>query len=371
VIQLSRRFNAGAPYADPRVHVHIDDARSYLAKAEPGYDLVVFGYLDSQALFSSMSNARLDGYVYTVESMRAAYRLVKDHGILTLSFYVTRDWLATKLYLMLKEATGREPVMYLAGRQMLLCVPRQPGLKAPAKLFHYNRAVFDDLPRTDLPTDDWPYLYLTRKTIPTDYLISIGSLLVLSVLAGLGLRRAAPGRGDVHFGLLGMGFLLLETKSISDCTLFFGTTWFVTTTVVAGVLLMVMAANLLAERLRGFSFWMYAPLLGTLALLFFIPREQILELGYAGRLLWTLLVVPLPIFFAGIIFSTTFRDSGTPSASFGANLVGAMVGGFCEYLGMAIGSHLLSLLVIAAYLGSLLILASGRKDGSGRAGAGL
>src|ERR1017187_8912499 len=56
IVRISRRFNAGAPYSDPRVSIHIDDARSYLATAKPGYDLVVFGFLDSQALFSSMNN---------------------------------------------------------------------------------------------------------------------------------------------------------------------------------------------------------------------------------------------------------------------------------------------------------------------------
>jgi hypothetical protein len=160
-----------------------------------------------------------------------------------------------------------------------------------------------------------------------------------------------------------MGFLLLETKSIGDCTLFFGATWFVTMIVVSGVLLMVIAANLLAERLARFSFWMYAPLFAILALLLAVPRESILEFEFAGRLLWTLLVVPLPVFFAGIIFSTTFRESPAPAAVFGANLIGAMFGGFCEYLGMAVGNHRLSLLVVIAYLGSLLVLASSRRAG--------
>ncbi len=82
VIATSRRFNAGAPYSDPRVSVRIDDARSYLAKARPGYDVVVFGFLDSQALFSTMNNVRLDGYVYTVESMRSAFGLLNEHGML-------------------------------------------------------------------------------------------------------------------------------------------------------------------------------------------------------------------------------------------------------------------------------------------------
>ena len=76
--------------------VHIDDARSYLAKAQPGYDLVVFGFLDSQALFSTMNNVRLDGYVYTVESMRSAFRLLNDQGMLTLSFFLGRPWLGAE-----------------------------------------------------------------------------------------------------------------------------------------------------------------------------------------------------------------------------------------------------------------------------------
>jgi hypothetical protein len=158
-----------------------------------------------------------------------------------------------------------------------------------------------------------------------------------------------------------MGFLLLETKSITDCTLYFGATWLVTVIVVTGVLLMVMAANLIAVRMKEFSLGMYAPLFIALALLFLVPREQVLGIAFSGRLLWALLVVPLPVFFAGIIFSTTFRQAAVPSAAFGSNLIGAMVGGFCEYLAMAVGSLRLSALVAAAYLLSLLIMLAARR----------
>ncbi len=126
---------------------------------------------------------------------------------------------------------------------------------------------------------------------------------------------------------------------------------------------MVIAANLLAERLRAFSPWMSLPLFAALALLIIVPRESVLDFGFAGRMTWTLLAIPLPIFFAGIIFSTTFREASSPSAVFGANLIGAMVGGFCEYLGMALGNRALSVLVICAYLGSLLVLSSARRSG--------
>ena len=358
IVGISRRFNSGGPYLDPRVSVYVDDARSYVAKATPGYDAVVFGFLDSQALFNNMNNVRLDGYVYTVESIRSAFRLLNSHGVLTLSFYLGKPWLGPKLYELVAEATGRPPVAYFAGNSMILCAPEDTQAAFPDKIYQFTRGGYSQLPSMDLPTDDWPFLYLIRRTVPSDYLVAIASLLIFSIFSVACLRGRSFGRSDIHFGLLGMGFLLLETKNISDCTLFFGATWFVSLVVITGILLMVMAANLVAGRLRRFSLGLYVPLCISLVFLIVVPRESILQFGFATRMLWTLLVVPLPVFFAGIIFSTTFRDAESPSAVFGANLIGAMVGGFCEYLSMAIGNHRLSMLVIAAYLGSMLMMAS-------------
>jgi hypothetical protein len=240
---------------------------------------------------------------------------------------------------------------------MILCVTRDSGAVLPEKLYEFTKGGYANMPVMDLPTDDWPFLYLIKRTIPSDYLVAIGSLLLLSIGSIAFLRGRSFGRSDVHFSLLGLGFLLLETKNISDCTLFFGTTWLVTLVVVTGILLMVMGANMVAGCIKRFSFWMYAPLLASLAVLYVVPRENILQFEYNTRMLWTLFVVPLPIFFAGIIFSSTFRNAESPSAAFGANLIGAMIGGFCEYLCMAVGSHRLSMLVFAAYLGSMLVMA--------------
>jgi hypothetical protein len=134
--------------------------------------------------------------------------------------------------------------------------------------------------------------------------------------------------------------------------------------VVAGVLLMGLAANIVAMRMSRFRMWLYAPLIATLLLLYFVRRDSVLELSFDQRLLWSPLVEPLPIFFAGLIFSTTFRQGSNPSAFFGPNLIGAMIGGFCEYLSMVIGNKNLMFLVIAAYLISLGVqmrLASGHS----------
>jgi hypothetical protein len=359
LIELARRFNAAAVYDNPRVSVHIDDARAFMHRAESGYDLIVFGFLDSQALFSYMSNIRLDGFIYTVESLRAAYGLLNDDGMLALSFAAEQPWLARKLFQMVAEATGKEPLVYEYPPRIILCAFRGNAPMHPPTFDHYELQP-GDTHEIDLATDDWPYLYLSKKTVPADYVTVIVVLLILSLIAVFALRGRGFGAEDGHFLFLGWAFLLLETKSISDCSLYFGTTWLVTMIVIVGVLLMVLAANLVAMQLKRFSFLLYLPLFAALGVLYLVPRESILAFSFSGRLLWTLLAVPLPMFFAGLIFSTTFRESKVPAALLGANLIGAMIGGFCEYLGMAIGSQNLTLVVVAAYGASLVcrVLAS-------------
>ena len=356
LVKLSNRFNASQIYASPKVHVHVEDARAFLRRSSGGYDMVVFGFLDSQTLFSAMSNIRLDGYIYTVQSMQSAFGLLNEDGVLSLSFMAGHEWLARKLVHMVALATHQMPIIYESQGQVVICAFRGQHADPPPKYGRFVRTVLragDDLSEAVAPTDDWPFLYLSRKTIPADYLIVIGILLVITIPAVFMLRGRGFDMNDGHFLFLGLGFLLLETKSISDCSLYFGTTWFVTLVVVAGVLLMVLVANLLAIRMSRFRPWLYGPLVGTLLLLYLVKRDSILALSFDQRLLWSILVMPLPIFFAGLIFSTTFRQGSNPSSFFGANLIGAMIGGFSEYLSMIIGSQNLMFLIIGAYLVSL------------------
>ena len=357
-IRISRRFNSSGVYDDERVTTHITDARAFFRQATPGYDLVVFGFLDSQALSSSMANIRLDGFVYTAESMRAAYRLVGDQGMLSLAFYIShRPFMIHKLYRMLEEGTGKAPMVYADAdtSRVVFIVRKGREVTGPAAFASLSRI---DLEPIEFPvaTDDWPYLYLAYHTIPSDYLLVIGTLLLLSIVAVLALKPPGIGASHGHFAFLGAGFLLLQTKSIVDASLYFGATWFVTMLVIAGVLLMVMAANWMAIRRRFDAKLIYVPLIASLLVLILVPREWILALPWGGRLAWTLLAVPLPIFFAGLVFSTTFKREAQPASAFGANLLGATVGGFAEYLGMVVGSQALSLLVIACYLCSYLVL---------------
>ena len=79
---IGRLGHPQQPYADPRVHLHVNDARAYLRTAARKYDVIVFGTLDSQTLLSGMSSVRLDNYVYTVESFRSAREALKPDGTL-------------------------------------------------------------------------------------------------------------------------------------------------------------------------------------------------------------------------------------------------------------------------------------------------
>jgi hypothetical protein len=356
IVDIARRYSAAGVYGHPRVETHLDDARAFFERATPGYDLVVFGMLDSHGLISSMANIRLDGFVYTVEGIRSAWRLLNDRGVLSLAFWTaSRPWLGGKLYRMVAEATGRQPRSYsLPDGTIVLIVERQPLHDPPTAFGEYRswRPTAADL-ASPPATDNWPYLYLRHRTVPPDYLFVILSLLVISVVAVLKLKPRGAGAEELHFGALGAGFLLLETKSIVDSSLYFGATWFVSLVVISGVLLWVLLANAVAGRFDGFSRWLYVPLIGSILLVYAIPHTFILALPFTARVAWTAIAVPMPLFFAGLVFSSTFKRSAHPSAVFGANLVGAMVGGFAEYLSMAIGSRNLVAVAVAAYLVSL------------------
>lgn len=356
IIRIGQQFNPSQAYRDPRVSVYETDARTFFKQSRKRYDVVVFGFLDSQSLFSQMSNIRLDGYVHTRESFREAFGLLREGGLLSISFFTQKEiWLVDRLVTMVRSATNTVPLVYIrpTGQVIILAgkgfVPQGPS--------HFNayRRVAWQPSGTPEATDDWPYLYLRRRFIPSDYLTNIAALLAVS-LVFVFLSSDSKRRGiNLHFFFLGAGFLLLETKSITAISLYFGTTWFVSMVVILGILLMALLANFAATKLRQASFILYLPLIASVVFLYLFPNQVVLAWSFPLRLMYSLTVIPLPIFFAGLIFSTTFRESEDASFSFGSNLLGAMVGGFAEYLGMITGMKALLLVVLVFYLASLLV----------------
>lgn len=362
ITQMGHQYNASQSYKDPRVSIYNTDARAFFKQTGKKYDMVVFGFLDSQGLFSQMSNIRLDSYVYTRESFREAFGLLREGGLLSITFAAGREWLIDRLVAMVRSVTGAVPLIYVTEKKGNVIILAGKGFvpQGPNDFINYQRIEWAPS-QTPEALDDWPYLYLRQRSIPLDYLVTIGFLLGVSLLF-LFLSSDKKGKGlDLHFFFLGAGFLLLETKSITAISLYFGTTWFVSMIVILGVLMMVLLANLVASKIDRFSTILYLPLIASIGFLYFFPIQNVAGWSFHSRLIFSLTLIPLPIFFAGLIFSSTFRASEDPSFSFGSNLLGAMVGGFAEYLGMITGTKALLLIVLVFYLTSVLVRLRGPR----------
>jgi hypothetical protein len=74
-------------------------------------------------------------------------------------------------------------------------------------------------------------------------------------------------------------------------------------------------------------------------------------------------LVFVPIFFAGVIFATSFKRTTQPDRAFGINVAGAMIGGLAEYSSMALGFQYVVLIAILFYALSAIGL-TGEEDTS-------
>ncbi len=355
IIQFGRQFNPSQSYDDPRVAVVNTDARPFFRQTDKTYDMVVFGFLDSQSLLSQMSSIRLDGYVYTRESFREAFKLVRRGGLMSVSFFSGGHlWLLDRLIAMVQSATGSTPLIFAKSTGQVIILAPKNYVLPELKQFQSYRKILRTPRDTEEALDDWPYLYLRSRSIPLEYRLTIGFLLLVSSLFIFAAMDRRSRHLDFHFFFLGAGFLLLETKSITTASLFFGATWLVSMVVILGVLIMALLANWVASKISAFTPWLYLPLLASVSGLYFLPNSVVLGWSSSARLAYCLALIPLPVFFAGLIFSLGFKAHKDPSFAFGSNLLGAMVGGFVEYAGMMTGTKVLLLVIAVFYLASYL-----------------
>jgi hypothetical protein len=211
---------------------------------------------------------------------------------------------------------------------------------------------------SNLPVDDWPFLYLPRRTVPGAYVVMVVMLALVSVAAvrrgGLTLGRFGAEHG--HFFFLGAGFLLMEVYAINRLALLFGTTWIVSAVAIAAVLALIVAANaLLAVVPRLPVALAYLGLLLSLAASWAVDPHAALGAGLGASLLCTLIVLS-PVFFSGLVFAGSFRGTRAAGPAMGANMLGAVLGGWAEYATMAVGIRALLLLALAFYAASAVSL---------------
>jgi len=189
-------------------------------------------------------------------------------------------------------------------------------------------------------------------------LILLASVVFVRLTSGP-LRGMAP---YVDLFWMGAAFLLLETKNVVQFALLFGTTWFVNSLVFAGVLLSVLAAVLVSQRVTFRRIWLvYLLLLGALAAAGLVTADWLLELPAVPRFFVAVGIAFEPIFLANLVFSQRFKAVGSSTTAFGANLLGAMVGGCLEYLALLTGYR--ALLVVVALLYGLAFAFGRRAQG--------
>ena len=80
-----------------------------------------------------------------------------------------------------------------------------------------------------------------------------------------------------------------------------------------------------------------------------VPPGALLSLSPLPRFVLAVIIAFMPIFLANMVFSQRFRDTGDSTTAFGANLLGAMVGGILEYSSLVIGYRWLLVLVALLY----------------------
>ncbi len=368
------------PYSDPHVHEVVNDARTFLHNTPERYELVIYGLLDSHTLLSQASSVRLDSFVYTVEGLREARSRLSESGILSLSFSVMNPQLGRKLFLMLQTAfDGRPPLCVAAGydQAVIFLEANDRTLRAPAALLRES-GFRDATPEyahssviTDVSTDDWPFFYMPRRVYPLSYLLMVAVVLMLSAFIFSRFLEVRLQVGNAPFFFLGAGFMLVETKAITELGLVFGNSWQVIGVVIVAILVMAFLANWIVLRFTvKKNLVAYFLLLSSIGIGWWL-RGGSISFTWAGRVGYAILLTS-PVFFSGMVFSTLLRSRGAISGMLGMNLLGAMCGGLLEYNSMYFGFRFLYLLAgclyLLAYLSEVMGLRRSRGGPEGATG---
>ena len=359
ILKLGQMYHPEKPYDDHRVVGIVNDARTFLRSTENFYDMVVYGLLDSHTLLSHASSIRLDSFVYTVEALKEARKRLKPGGVLSLSFSVMSDEIGRKIYLMMEEAFDGQPplcVRAVYDGSIIYLQSRDGGLRFDETLLQEkdfeNVTSYYANPEieTDISTDDWPFFYMPKRIYPVSYLGVLGLILLLSILTTYNFFRQKPAFSSLAFFFMGTGFMLVETKAITELGLTFGNTWQVIGIVISGVLLMAFLANTMVQffNIKRPTLW-FILLLVSLCIGFMVSKQGGFGPSFMGKI-GAVVVLTCPLFFSGVVFSTLLGRTRGIAGIMAINLLGAMTGGVLEYNSMYFGFRFLYILAMVLYL---------------------
>lgn len=358
--EIGAQRHPNRPYDDPRVTRIVDDGRAFLRRSTDEYDLVIFALPDSLTLVSTSANLRLESYLFTSEAFDDVRDRLAPDGVFVMYNFYREDWLPIKVGGMLESSFGSPPIVkhYGGVAATLAAGPLIQGLDG-AQPPGESAERFDLAASPEPATDDWPFLYLRERFIAPYYLLALTIIIAFAMLvvsraayrSGTSARQFSP-----HFFVLGVAFLLLETKSLATFSLLFGTTWLVNALVFFAVLASVLIAILVNRRVRFRSPWLlYLGLFGSLALAVILPPASLLIEPIWLRYVIASLLAFAPIFFANLVFSYSFRDTKSADMAFASNLLGAVVGGAIEYVALITGYGVLLVVVGGLYAAAWLL----------------
>ena len=377
--------------------------------------MATYALVDSLVLHSGYSSLRLESFLFTEEAFRDVKARLKPGGAFVMYNAFRQGWVVGRLAELAEKVFGTRPIVLSmpqvdaidpgdnqGGRVTCLLVgmpgsalvesvrkafnagdsfwlPSVPEASAQVNGFgkHPPRVKGYDGPWSELrpvrvatsgvgplPTDSWPFLYLREPIIPALNLRGMAlvagiSLAILAVFAPV--RKLRPS-GRMFF--LGAGFMLLESRGVVQMALLFGSTWVVNAVVIGAILVMILLSNLFVSSFRPRKMGPYYFLLGTvLAINALVPVSGFLALGGSLRLIASCSVFFVPVFFAGVIFASSFRDSLRPEMALGSNVAGVIVGGLAENLSLVIGFDHLVLIALLFYLLSAVCVERGVLKG--------
>ncbi|MGB7208303.1 MAG: hypothetical protein WBD27_06570 [Pyrinomonadaceae bacterium] len=352
IYEQGKKLNFEHPYDSSKVEMHVDDARNYVQNSKQKFDLIVFSILDSHTTSSSYTNIRLDNYVYTVEAMEATKKLLKPDGMFVMSFSGARPWFAQRLKNVVVAGFGKEPLMMQPNYTFFIVdfgnrVENAFAANPELRNFVATHSNVPLEPATTI-TDDWPYLYQQYRGIPVIvWVLSLG-LIIVCWLTFSRLKESATGI-QWHFFFLGAAFMLLEVQIISKTALLFGTTWLVNSIVITSLLLFILLSNLVVAWFPNFPRRIaYVGLFSMLAVGYLMPADALFHESVVIRGLIATALYCSPVFFAGLVFISSFKQIGFRAEAFGSNLLGALVGGLLDSLSYLVGIK--ALVLVAAFL---------------------
>jgi spermidine synthase len=383
IISLGRNYHPERPYSSPAVRLVNDDARSFFATNDDSFDVIAFGLLDSHTT-TAMTNARLDHYVYTLESIEQAKSLLAPGGIIVLSFEAQKPYIADRMATVLRDVFHEEPIAFRIPRTALgwggvmfvagdLATAKEQISQNPRLAAHIDW-LQQEYPvslsyTTKVTTDDWPYVYLETPKVPVLYYLMAGLMALIFIRSYRRWRASGLltrwGRPHWHFFFLGAAFLLLEVQTISKASVVLGNTWQVNAVIVSGVLAMALLANLVVHRFPTVPLVRaYMVLIGICLALYFVDLAQFAFLPYVTKAVIVGGLTTMPMLFSGIIFIRSFTAVAEKDEALGANMIGALVGALLQSVTFVIGIKALLLVVAGLYGLSLLTLPSAVKKGT-------